>query len=80
MGQLVPLLEREGWKLEAAYVSVIGRVGHVIDVFKVADANAIVTAQQALRSDPEFTSLMSKFVDIIDEERTMLAARTPYAV
>jgi hypothetical protein len=79
MGQIVPLLERQGWKLEAAFMSVIGRVGHVIDVFRVTDANAVVSAQQALRADPEFTSLSKRLVEIIDEERTMLAVRTPYA-
>jgi NIPSNAP len=79
MGQIVPILEKQGWKLETSFISVIGRVGHVIDVFKVTDSNGVVAAQQALRADPEFTSLMKRFVDIIDEERTMLAVRTPYA-
>jgi hypothetical protein len=78
MGRIVPILEREGWRLEAAYISVVGRVGHVIDIFEVPDANTVTSVQQAVRANPEFTSLMAKFVDIIDEERTMLAVRTPY--
>jgi hypothetical protein len=78
MGRLVPILEREGWRLEAAYMSVIGRVGHVIDVFEVPDANTVTSVQQAVGANPQFTDLARRFTDGIDEERTMLAVRTPY--
>jgi hypothetical protein len=79
MGKLVPKLEREGWKLESAYMTVVGRSGHVIDVFELPDANAVQTVQAATRKDPEFLELISQLRDIVDSERTMLAVRTPYS-
>jgi uncharacterized protein with GYD domain len=79
MGQIVPILEKEGWKLEAAYMTIVGRVGHVIDIFEVGDANEVTSVQAAVRSHGEFRDLMARFVDVVDEERTMLAVRTPYS-
>jgi hypothetical protein len=79
MGEIVPILEEAGWKLEAAYLTVVGRVGHVIDVFEVPDANTVTSVHGIVRARPEFVALADRLAGVVDEERTMLAVRTPYS-
>jgi hypothetical protein len=79
MSRLVPLLAERGWRLVAAYVSVIGPVGQVIDVFEVPDANAVPSVLEMVKGDPAFAAIAGELVGVVREERTMLAAATPYS-
>jgi putative N-acetylmannosamine-6-phosphate epimerase len=79
MAKVVPLLESRGWRLVGAYVSVVGRVGQVIDVFEVPDANAVPSVLGVVKSEPEFAAVAAELAELIDVERTTLAVDATYA-
>jgi hypothetical protein len=79
MGGLVPILEGRGWRLVGAYVSVVGRVGQVIDVFEVPDADAVPSVLAAVKAEPEFAAIAAEIAELVDQEHTMLAVDAAYA-
>jgi hypothetical protein len=79
MAALVPHLRGRGWNLVAAYSTVVGRLGRVINIWEVADANAVPSVLATLGSDPAVKALSAELANIIEEERTTLLVKTAYS-
>lgn len=80
MQTVLPLLEQHGgWRLDAAYTNVVGRVGRVLMIFEIPDANAIPSVVAALRDSPAFADVAAELSDLIVEETTSLVARAPFS-
>jgi NIPSNAP protein len=79
MGRLVPILENRGWRLVGAYVTVIGQVGQVVDVFEVPNADAVPSVLGAVKREPEFMAIAAEIAELVDREHTMLAVDATYA-
>jgi hypothetical protein len=79
MADLVPILEARGWKLLAAYQTLIGDLNEVIDVWEVPDANAAyLTSADAAASDPEFGRLASRLAEMVVGEHLSIMTTTTY--
>jgi hypothetical protein len=79
MSALVPPLKSRGWRLVAAYTTVVGRLGRVINIWEVDDANAVPSVLAVLGADPAFSEIVAELSEIIDVETTTLLAKTSYS-
>lgn len=79
MTHLVPVLERLGWKLEAAWESQIGRLNTVVDLWQLPDANAVQSVLAAAFKDPEFAKWATELPDCLEEEVLQIMTKAPYS-
>ena len=66
-----------GWKLQGSYVNNIGRIGSVIDVWEVPDANSVETLFEKLGNDPEFQKWAPVVEECVESETLQLMAKLP---
>ena len=78
MAQIVSIVETVGWKLSSAFTSKIGKVGTVIDVWELPDANHVDAGFAAIARDPRFAAIQSVLQESIVTESLMLADRLTY--
>jgi NIPSNAP len=79
MGNLIPFLERDGWKLIGAYQTRVGRLWEVWDLWEIPDANSIETTLAAASKDPEFARWAAKLPECVEEEELRLLQKVPYS-
>lgn len=77
MTEFVPIFEEQGWKLHASYRSIIGSLTEVIDVWQVADANAVAEARAHASSHPDYARLAPRLFEIVESEVLSLVAKLP---
>ena len=78
MAQIVSIVETVGWKLSSAFTSKTGKVGTVIDVWELPDANHLDAGFAAIASDPRFAAIQAALQGSIITESLMLADRLTY--
>ena len=79
MGHLVPILERNGWRLHGAYVNSIGRLNKCYDLWEVPDANGVRSVLGLASQDPEWQQWASQLAEVLEEEELELMEKLPYA-
>lgn len=75
----VPILESYGWKLVGAWVTVVGRVHTVVDVWEIADGNAFYEATAKWRARPDFAEFQQGFAEVVEEEVLTMVNKTSYS-
>ena len=68
MGEMVPILEREGWKLEGAYLHTSGRLNTVVDLWRLEDYNHYGRGLEALMAHPEFPRFRRTLGEVVRNE------------
>lgn len=79
MAKQVPILESLGWKLVGAYVTALGRVYNVIDIWELPDANAFFDVTAKWRDFPEFKEFREVTPHVIEEEHVTMVTKVPYS-
>jgi hypothetical protein len=72
------VMEEHGWKLVAAWSTVIGDIHEVRDLWKVQAANTVPAGFAAAYEDPEFVHA-TQLSTIADREVLSLVTKTPYS-
>jgi hypothetical protein len=75
----VPVLESYGWRLVGAWVTVVGRVSTVVDVWEIPDANAFFDATEKWRETPAFAAFRAVTSATVEEEVLTMVRKTPYS-
>lgn len=78
MKHLVPILEKNGWRLHGAYQTRIGRLWEVWDVWEVPGASAVQSVLGAAMEDPEFQEWASYLPECVEEEELRYLVKLPY--
>ena len=79
MERLVPIMEDNGWKLQAAYQTVIGNIHEAYDIWELPDANAVGAGLAAAAADPRFHDLLPDLVAAVEGETLTIVAKTPFS-
>jgi hypothetical protein len=77
--RLRPIVARHGWRLEAAYVNIVGPLAEVLDIWEVPSADSVATTLAVLEADPEFATIRAELVDVILHEETTLSSKAPFS-
>ena len=73
LNSLTPVVAKHAWKLLGSYVSFVGRLNTVIDLWELPNEAAI----QAALSDSEVAKLASRFGEIIEDQTLTLLNKLP---
>ena len=76
MAKAVPIMADHGWKLIAGYQTIIGELTEVIDIWEVADANAVGEGMAAGASDPRFAEVGPVIAELVEKEGLQLVKKT----
>lgn len=79
LAEIVPIAERNGWKLLAAYQTVIGDFSEIIDIWEVPDANIVPRTLSHMFADPGFTPVFDRFRKVIRSEHLSLHTKLPFS-
>jgi len=79
LAQMKPALEAEGWRLVGAWITTVGRLSQVVDVWELPDANAVSDVLSAVRRNPRFPEWYEELNAIVDEEVLQLMVELPYS-
>ena len=73
------VMESHGWRLVGAWMTLIGDLHEVHDLWEVDDANAVPAALAAAAEDPDFAAAVEQLSAIADREVLSLLTKTPYS-
>jgi hypothetical protein len=73
------VMEANGWRLLGAWMTLIGDLHEVHDLWEVPDANAVPTAFAAAYEDPDFVHALEQLAEIADRETLSLLTKTAYS-
>ena len=79
MAKQVKVLEGYGWKLVGAWVTLIGRVYTVVDIWELPDANAYFDATAQWRQTAVFKEFRAVTEQVLDEEIVTMVVKAPYS-
>ncbi len=80
LGKIVPEMEKAGWKLLAAYQGIIGQTSTIVDIWEVADANAVPALMASLATNPRMADVAPKLLELMAEEEFLqLMVKAPYS-
>jgi hypothetical protein len=79
LAQMKPALEAEGWRLVGAWITTVGRLSQVVDVWELPDANAVSDVLGAVRHHPTFPEWYEELNAIVDDEVLQLMTALPYS-
>ena len=79
LAKMVPMLESCGWKLVGAWVTRVGRVYTVIDLWEVRDANTFFEATTKMREQPGFPAIHAVLSEVVEEEIVTMVNKVPYS-
>ena len=68
MGEMVPILEREGWKLEGAFMHTSGRLNTVVDLWRLEDYNHYGRGLAVLMAHPEVPRFAQTWGEVVRNE------------
>ncbi len=77
--EMVPVLEGEGWQLVGAWVTSIGRLNTVVDLWEMPDANAVASVLGAVGKHPEMRRWAAQLAESVEEETLQVMVKTPYS-
>ena len=73
------VMEANGWKLAGAWMTVIGDLHEVHDLWEIEDANAVPAGFAGAAEDPDFLQALADLSKIADREVLSLVTKTPYS-
>ena len=73
INSLTPVVGKHGWKLLGSYVSVVGRLNTVVDLWELPNEAAV----QAALSDSEMAKHASRINEIVEDETLTLLNKLP---
>jgi len=73
------VMEANGWKLVGGWMTLVGDLHEVHDVWEVEDANVVPAAFAAASQDPDFVQAAAELSKIVDREVLSLVTKTPYS-
>ena len=73
------VMEANGWKLVGAWMTLIGDLHEVHDLWEVEDANAVPAAFAAAYEDPDFVKAVTDIAQVAEREVLSLVTKTPYS-
>jgi hypothetical protein len=79
MATQVTALEDLGWKLIGAWVTLIGRVYTVVDIWELPEANAYFDTTAKWRETAAFAEFRAVTQQVLDEEIVTMVVKTPYS-
>jgi hypothetical protein len=79
MGQQIPVIESFGMKLVGAWVTVVGPICTVIDLWELSDANAYFEAMGRWKSSDAAKSFRGISGELIQEELVTMVNKLPYS-
>jgi hypothetical protein len=79
LAEMRPALEREGWRLVGAWMTTVGRLSEIVDVWELPDANAVADVLGAVSHDPRFPDWYAELSAVVDEEVLKLMTKVPYS-
>jgi hypothetical protein len=79
MSHLVPILERNGWRLHGAYQTTIGRLWEAWDLWEVPGASDVASVLAAASADAEFQEWAAQLPECVEEEELRYVVKLPYA-
>lgn len=74
----VPVLEGYGWKLIGGWVTVVGRVYTVINIWEVSDANLFFETAAKWRDTPAGEAFRAVTAEVVEEEVITMMKKTSY--
>jgi hypothetical protein len=78
IGEIVPIVEAAGWRLDGAYVQRTGRLHTVIDLWELEDFNHLDRGIEAIRNHPRAAALQEALADTVISETLVFATKAPY--
>jgi hypothetical protein len=78
MGEMVPILEREGWKLEGAFMHTSGRLNTVVDLWRLEDYNHYGRGLAVLMAHPEFPRFAQTLGEVVRNESVVFLQPLSY--
>ncbi|HWA63309.1 MAG TPA: NIPSNAP family protein [Caulobacteraceae bacterium] len=78
MGEAVPILEAQGWKLAGAFVQRTGRLNTVIDLWELDDFGHFDRGLKAFLAHPSFAGIKAVLDDTVLSETIVFADKAPY--
>jgi hypothetical protein len=79
LAEMKPALEHEGWRLVGAWMTTVGRLSEIVDIWELPDANAVADVLGAVSHDPRFPSWLAELSAVVDEEVLKLMIKAPYS-
>lgn len=80
IAEIIPIVERQGWKLASAYALRTGQLGTIIDVWEMPDFDSMNTGMAAIAQSPNFPAIQRTLQDTIAKETLVLADALEYPV
>jgi hypothetical protein len=79
MADLRQALAPHGWCLVGAWGSTVGRVGEVVNVWRLPSADAVRAGFAALAQHPDWPRLEAAIAECVEDEVLKLMDALPYA-
>jgi hypothetical protein len=79
MQRLVPIMEENGWRLQASYHTIIGDLHEAYDIWELPNADAVGAGLMAAGQDPRYHTLLPELADAIETETLSIVAKTPFS-
>ena len=78
MEEIVPIIEKAGWKLRGAFAQRTGRLHSVIDLWELDDYNHYDRALKTLMAHQRFPQLSGMLAEAIVSETVVFADKASY--
>ena len=78
MSKIVAIAETAGWKLASAYVTRVGQLNTVIDVWELDDFNHMNAGMGAIAAHPDFPAIQAVLQEAIIQETLSFADKLTY--
>jgi hypothetical protein len=78
MGEMVPILEGVGWKLEGAFMQTSGRLNTVVDLWRLDDYNHYGRGLEVLMAHPEFPRFSQVLGEVVRNETVVFLQALDY--
>lgn len=73
VGEMKPILESVGWRLAGAYLTRVGQLGMVIDIWEMADFNQMNVGWGAVAMSPRFPDIQAALQEAVAKETLSFA-------
>lgn len=78
MARQVPIIESYGWKLLSAYITAIGRLYTVVDIWELPDANSYDAALSQIKARPDYPAFSDILAETVEEETVSLMRKLTF--
>jgi len=78
MREIVPIVEKAGWKLRGAFVQSTGRLNTVIDIWDLDDYDHLDRGIAAIVSHADGQRILGILADSVSSETIVFAKPAPY--